>query len=391
VASGWDGRIVPPGACAVKGMRGQVFPTARARYARWVGQVSDAYEAAVADDRLSRDPAQEAVLPALDRVVEAVNAARPARRGFFGRGKVDPVRGLYLWGGVGRGKSMLMDMAYALVEVPKARRHFHAFMQQVHRGMGEARKRGVDDAIAPVAETLAREVRFLAFDEMQIGDVADAMIVGRLFQRLFDAGVTVVTTSNRVPTDLYKDGINREVFLPFIAMIEDRLEVVEMASATDHRAGMLAGAGRYFTPLDHAARAGMDAVWQTLTGGEAESAHLRVMGREVEIAGFLNGAARAPFQHLCGRALGAADYLALAEAARVLLIDDIPQLGSDNFNEAKRFVTLIDALYEARVRLFCSAAAKPDMLYVEGEGSFEFGRTASRLHEMQREDWGRGE
>ncbi|MBM1221885.1 AFG1 family ATPase [Ponticoccus sp. SC2-23] len=348
--------------------------------------VAEAYSRRVADGRLNADPVQEAMLPDLDRVRSELE--RPVKKGLF-RKPPPPVRGLYLWGGVGRGKSMLMDLLFETVTVPKQRRHFHAFMQWVHAEMGKARKRGVDDAIAPVADQLAEEVRFLAFDEMQITDITDAMIVGRLFQRIFDAGVTVVTTSNRPPRDLYKDGLNRDLFVPFIEMIEARMDVVEMASDTDHRQGRLKGTQTYFTPIDATARAEMNRIWDELTDGQAHPEILRVHGRDVEIPGFYNGAARARFYDLCGRPLGPADYLALAGAAKVILIDDIPQLGSMNFNEAKRFVTLIDALYEGRVRLICSAAARPEMLYVEGEGSFEFGRTASRLEEMQSEDWGR--
>ncbi len=346
----------------------------------------DIYAARVTAGDLVADPVQEALLPAMERVRADV-AAPVKKRGFFGKDAA-PVRGLYLWGGVGRGKSMLMDMLFEAIDVPKERWHFHAFMQAVHKGMGAARKRGVDDAIAPVADDFAARVRFLAFDEMQITDITDAMIVGRLFERLFEAGVVVVTTSNRVPDDLYKDGLNRALFVPFIEMIKDRLEVVEMASERDHRQGLLRGQPRYFVPSDGAARRAMDAVWSDLGGAAARSEVLRVYGRDVEIPAFVNGAGRASFYDLCGRALGPADYLALAEAVRVLLIEDVPQLGSDNFNEAKRFVTLVDALYEARVQVFVSAAARPEMLYVEGAGSFEFDRTASRLEEMQSEGWG---
>jgi len=348
--------------------------------------VMDAYRARVAQGTLHPDPAQEAVLPALERV--RAELAAPVRRGLF-RKAPEPVRGLYIWGGVGRGKSMLMDLLHAEVDVPKQRSHFHAFMQWVHGAMAEARKTGVDDAIAPVAADLAARVRFLAFDEMQISDIADAMIVGRLFERLFAAGVTVVTTSNRPPEDLYRDGLNRQLFLPFIALLRERCEVLELASATDYRQGKLADTPAYFTPVDAAARAAIAALWAELTGGEDHPLLLRVKGREVEIPAFHNGVARASFFDLCGRPLGAADYLALAEAARVLVLENIPRLGRSNFNEARRFVTLIDALYEAKVRLICSAAAAPEYLYVEGEGSFEFERTASRLREMQSTGWGR--
>lgn len=348
--------------------------------------IPDLYAARIASGAIHPDPAQAAVLPVLERIREELS--RPVKRGLFRRAP-DPVRGLYLWGGVGRGKSMLMDLLSETVEVPKWRRHFHAFMQFAHAEMTRARARGVDDAIAPVADLIADQVRFLAFDEMQITDIADAMIVGRLFERLFAAGVTIVTTSNRPPDDLYRDGLNRALFLPFIAILKEHMEVRELAGPTDHREGRLQGAQTYFTPINAASRAEVERIWTTLSHGQAHPLILRVHGRDVEIPAFHNGVARASFYDLCGRALGPADYLALAQAARVLIMDDIPRLSSENFNQARRFVTLIDALYEAKVRLICSAAARPDMLYVEGEGSFEFARTASRLKEMQADGWGK--
>lgn len=347
--------------------------------------MQDIYKAKVAAGELTSDPAQVAVMDQLERVRLAL-AAPPAKRGFF-RKAPDPEPGLYMWGGVGRGKSMLMDLLYDAVDAPKQRSHFHAFMQWVHTQMTEARKRGVDDAIAPVAADLAGRVRFLAFDEIQITDITDAMIVGRLFEALFAAGVTIVTTSNRPPDDLYKDGLNRQLFLPFIGLIKERLLVHELASETDYRQGRLAGSPTYFTPLTAEARAQIDDVWQGLTGGDAAPLVLIVKKREVTLPAFHNGVARASFYDVCGKPLGAADYLAMVDAVRVLIIEDIPQLGRQNFNEAKRFVTLIDSLYEAKTRLICSAAATPEMLYLEGEGTFEFERTASRLREMQAADW----
>ncbi|APE44904.1 cell division protein ZapE [Sulfitobacter alexandrii] len=349
--------------------------------------LEDTYNDLIDQGKLVADPAQEAVLSEFDRIRKAL--LQPAKKGLF-RKAPEPPKGLYLWGGVGRGKSMLMDMFVAHLDgIPSRRVHFHAFMQEIHAAMHEARKTGVDDAIAPVAAEVADSVRLLAFDEMQITDITDAMIVGRLFQALFAAGVVVVTTSNRVPDDLYKDGLNRDIFLPFIELIKERMVVHELASPRDYRQDRLAGSQVYFTPVNAESRAAMDAVWNDLAGGPGEPLVLKVKGREVEIPAYRNGMARAGFHALCGRPLGAADYLALAEAVRVLLLDDIPTMGRSNFNEAKRFVTLIDALYEARVRLICSAAAAPEMLYLEGEGTFEFERTASRLREMQAEDWGR--
>ena len=345
-----------------------------------------AYDQLIADGDLHSDNAQLAVLPEFERILTALE--QPIKKGLF-RKPPEPPKGLYLWGGVGCGKSMLMDLFVAnLGDIPARRVHFHAFMQEIHNAMHEARKTGVDDAIAPVAASVAASVRLLAFDEMQISDITDAMIVGRLFQALFAAGVVVVTTSNRAPDDLYKDGLNRDLFLPFIALIKERMVVWELTSQTDYRQDRLAGSPTYFSPVNSAARDAMDAVWSDLAGGKGEPLILQVKGRSVEIPQFRNGVARSGFHALCGTPLGAADYLALAEAIKVLMLDNVPTLSRSNFNEAKRFVTLIDALYEAKVRLVCSAAAQPEMLYLEGEGTFEFERTASRLREMQAEGWG---
>ncbi|WP_415404874.1 cell division protein ZapE [Tateyamaria sp. SN3-11] len=342
------------------------------------------YQALVAAGDLKHDDAQTAALPEFERIRAAL--AEPVKRSLF-RKAPEPPKGLYLWGGVGRGKSMLMDFFVSHVEAPARRVHFHAFMQEIHAAMHAARKRGVDDAIAPVAADVAASVRLLAFDEMQISDITDAMIVGRLFEALFAAGVVVVTTSNRVPDDLYKDGLNRQLFVPFIELLKDRMVVRELASPTDYRQDRLTGSPTYFTPLGGTARTQMDAIWTDLAGADARPLDLTVTGRTVTIPQFSNGVGRASFFDLCAKPLGPADFLAVADACKVLMIDDIPCLSRSNFNEAKRFVTLIDALYEARVRLIASAAALPEMLYLEGEGTFEFERTASRLREMQSDDW----
>src|SRR6056297_935180 len=210
------------------------------------------YARLVADGTLTADPAQEAVLPEFERIREGL--AQPARKGWF-RKAAEPPKGLYLWGGVGRGKSFLMDLFVSTLEVPARRVHFHAFMQEIHRGMHAARQQGIEDALAPVARDVSDSTRLLAFDEMQITDITDAMIVGRLFEALFNDGVVVVTTSNRAPDDLYKNGLNRQLFLPFIDLLKDRMVIHEMNSPTDYSQNRLAGSATYFTPLGVNARA----------------------------------------------------------------------------------------------------------------------------------------
>jgi len=366
-------------------MRERSFPYPIGAVSNHMEPLADLYAREIAEGRLRHDAAQEAALPEFERLRAELSA--PVKKGLF-RKAPPPPKGIYLWGGVGRGKSMLMDFCVAeMGEVPTRRVHFHAFMQEIHEAIHLVRKKGVEDAITPVAKDVASTLRLLAFDEMQITDITDAMIVGRLFEALFADGVVVVTTSNRVPDDLYKDGLNRDLFLPFIHLIKDKMVVHELASPTDYRQDRLGGQQVYFTPTGAEARAQMNSMWTDLAGGPGTPLILRVKGRAVELPAFRNGVARAGFHDLCGRALGPADYLALAEAVKVLMIDDIPALSRNNFNEAKRFVTLIDSLYEARVRLICSAAARPEMLYLEGEGTFEFERTASRLREMQSEGW----
>ncbi len=353
--------------------------------------LTEIYDRLTHDGTLKQDPSQRAVLPALQAIREGIKAP-PPKRGLLGLRKSapDPVRGLYLWGGVGRGKSMLMDLFFEHTDIQDKRRvHFHAFMQDIQSRLHEVRKTEVEDAILPVADAVAENLRLLCFDEMQITDITDAMIVGRLFQALFARGVTVVATSNRPPSDLYKNGLNRALFVPFIALLEQQMAVHHLESETDYRQHLLEGAPVYFSPTNAAARAAIDQMWQDLTGGGGDGPlRLLVKGREVVLPDARSGVARASFWDLCARPLGPADYLAVAEAVRVLIVEDIPQLSSENYNEAKRFVTLIDALYEAKVRLICSAADVPERLYLEGEGAFEFARTASRLREMQGAGWG---
>ena len=354
-----------------------------------------AYAERLETGRLKHDPAQTAALDHLEAL-----ETRLRRRGLFGgRPKV---RGLYLWGPPGRGKSMLMDLFYAGAPEPRRKRaHFHAFMARIHdlirqwRESDAAARRRVfgqhrgDDPIGPVADLIAREARLLCFDELQVTDIADAMILGRLFEALFDQGVVLAVTSNREPGDLYRDGINRQLFLPFIDLIRDRCEVVEVAGPQDWRVGRLGASRVWYAPADDIGRRqAFDHLWQDLRGDEPEEpAVLRVDGREVVIDRTVGGMARASFESLCARPLGPHDYLALAERFHTLFLEDLPLLDEGRHSEARRLVTLIDALYEAKVRLVTLAAALPEALYPRGIGAFEFERTVSRLNEMSSRAW----
>ena len=347
-------------------------------------KISEIYDGLVTSGEIFRNEAQISVLPHLDALKTELE--QPVKKSLF-RKAPPPPKGLYIWGGVGTGKSFLMDLFAANVDVPARRVHFHAFMQEVQNALHVARAASEQGALNVVARNLSKGLRLLALDEMQIKDIADAMIVGRLFTLMREDGVVCVTTSNRPPDDLYKDGLNRQLFLPFIAYLKEHLIVHDMQSETDFRQNRMSGAQVYFTPLNSVSSQGVEELWRDLTGGRDIRHSLQVKGRSLDIPRYHNGVGRLSFYDLCGKPLGPADYLTLAEALRVIVIDDIPQLGRHNFNEAKRFVTLIDALYESKTRLICSAAALPEMLYLEGEGVFEFERTASRLREMQSADW----
>ena len=361
----------------------------------------DIWQAKVASGDLNPDSGQEAAAKALTDLHHRLAKWR-VKDGWI-RHKTPPPKGLYLWGGVGRGKSMLMDMFFEQApKTPKRRVHFHEFMQEVHGAIGAWRKlssderraqgnhvRGAgDDPIPPVAKGIANSARLLCFDEFQVSDIADAMILGRLFEQLFDRGVVVVATSNRVPDDLYRDGINRQLFEPFIDRLKTRLDVMEIAEGTDHRLAQLTAAPVYYTSLGEAADRSMDEAWSRLTqDAEAHAGSIMVQGRTLPVPCEAAGVARFSFTDLCAKALGAADYLSLAARFHTVLLDRVPQLSPDKRNEAKRFVTLIDALYEAKTKLIMSAATEPDDLYPSGDGSFEFERTASRLMEMRSADY----
>ena len=357
-------------------------------------RIRTAYEDRLADGRLTPDPSQRPVVDALARVERDL-----AKRGLFGR--VPDVRGLYLWGPPGRGKSLLMDLFCACAPEPRKRRaHFHVFMARVHglirqwREGDAAERRRVfgqskgDDPIRPTAELIASESRLLCFDELQVTDIGDAMILGRLFEALFEKKVVLVVTSNRAPEQLYLNGINRQLFLPFIDMIRERCAVVEVGGARDWRLDRIMGGRVWYAPEDTGRRMAFDHLWNDLKGEQDEApTTLHVQGREVTLERTDGGLARATFEELCARPLGAQDYLALAERFHTLFLEGVPVLGPHNHHEARRFVTLVDALYEAGTRLVALAEARPEELYREGVGAFEFERTVSRLNEMAGADW----
>ena len=355
------------------------------------------YNSLVKSGALSPDAAQAAGADALDHLHKNFLRYAKGKSGLFGSKK--PPKGLYLWGEVGRGKTLLMDIFFNNTNFDaKKRVHFHEFMAETHdritywRTADEKEKRkhksfnrkAPDDPIPLVAGDIAREALLLCFDEFQVTDIADAMILGRLFTALFSEGVVTVATSNRPPDDLYKDGLNRQLFVPFIELLKDRLEVHELAADHDYRLEKLESAPVYYQPLGPDADTAMDRAWQDLICGATERAEeLTVKGRTLIAPRTARGAARFEFAELCERPLGASDYLALAGRYGALFLDHIPKMGPANRNEAKRFVTLIDALYDARTKLVCSADGEPIDLYTSGDGSFEFERTVSRLMEMR--------
>jgi cell division protein ZapE len=352
--------------------------------------VRAAYEQLIAAHELKPDTAQERAVAALDRLAGSIANPGSFFSRLFGSHSDEPA-GVYLWGGVGRGKSMLMDLAFEHIAIsPKRRVHFHEFMLETHARLRKAREREEGDPIEPVAEEIAAEAKLLCFDEMQVTNPADAMILSRLFGKLLDQDVKVVTTSNRPPRDLYMGGLNRELFIPFIELIERRMLVVEVNGPTDYRLDRLTGVEVWHVPNGPEATADLSRAFFQLTDYPVED-RAKVPSEDIEVGGgrtlhvpkSLKGVAVFSFKRLCGEPRGAADYLAIARRFHTVIIVGIPVMGPDMRNEAARFVTLIDALYEHKVKLLAAADAEPDGLYPIGDGSFEFQRTVSRLEEMR--------
>ncbi|WP_245496369.1 cell division protein ZapE [Lichenibacterium ramalinae] len=363
--------------------------------------VLDRYRARVARGELQPDAAQEAVAGRLDALAASLAAGGADRPSLFGRlfgaKPEEPPRGLYVVGDVGRGKTMLMDLFYeAAAAEPKRRVHFHAFMADVHARIHvwrELRKRGAvkgDDPIPPVAEAIAAEARLLCFDEFAVTDIADAMILGRLFTALFADRVVVVATSNVEPENLYRDGLNRTLFLPFIALLQRRMETVRLEAAQDFRYAKLTEAATWFAPADAAARAALDRAFLSLTGvPRGAPQRLPLLGREILVPEAVGDVARFAFADLCEAPLGSVDFLALARHYGTVLVDGIRVMRADERNVVKRFINLVDTLYDEQVKLIASAEAEPDALYEAPEGReiFEFRRTVSRLVEMRSEQY----
>ena len=362
--------------------------------------VATCYDANVAAGRIERDEAQIAIVEKMTRLEQRVLEHRPARNSsalawlFASRERAQPpIKGLYVYGEVGRGKTMLMDLFFESSPVERKRRaHFHEFMLDVHeriyliRQKMKAGEYAGDDPVRLVAGELAEEAWLLCFDEFHVTDIADAMILGRLFAGLFERDVVVVATANVPPDELYKDGLNRALFVPFIAMLNARMDLVRLAARTDFRLEKLAGQPVWYVPDDARADAALDQAWRRLTGGEHGSAReITLRGRSIHVPRAFMGVARFSFHDLCEQPLAAADYLRIAREFHTIIIDHVPAMTYDNRDAAKRFIILIDTLYDMNVKLIASAATAPEALYIADEGfeAREFKRTASRLIEMR--------
>lgn len=352
------------------------------------------YEALVSSGALDADAAQARLAARLDRLEKALEqrlADKPGALGWlFGRSNSPSPKGLYVWGSVGRGKTRLMDIFFGCADLETKRRaHFHDFMQDVHARIRLARERKSGDVLPAVADDIAAEASLLCFDELHVTDIADAMILGRLFERLFEKNVVIVATSNVPPEDLYKDGLNRSLFLPFIRLIGDRMEVFRLDARTDFRREKIGDGKVWLTPVGDASRAALETAFRALGGDEGAPTTLSVQGRSVAIPRAAEGVAWASFDDLCDKPLGAADYLALARRFHALILEGVPTMGDQQRNPARRFMTLVDTLYDMNVKLVASAEAEPDGLWTGSEGyeSFGFARTASRLVEMGSDAW----
>jgi cell division protein ZapE len=354
-----------------------------------MGTIIEGYQHRLAEREIEPDAAQAALaqrLEVLQGELSRLQRKRSALSRLFCAAPLPP-KGLYVWGPVGRGKTMLMDLFFEETAFePKRRTHFHEFMADVHDRIAAVRADVPGDPIPHVAEAIAKEARLLCFDELHVTDIADAMILGRLFEGLFAAGTVVVATSNVPPSGLYKNGLNRQLFLPFIDLVRARMEVIELKAQKDFRLDKLSGAQLYFFPADAEAKAALDAHWARLTGGHpGKPQALSVKGRKVRVPLASMGVARFSFDDLCAQPLGANDYLHVAHAFHTVMIDAIPLLTPDRRNAARRFINLVDSLYDNRIFLIASAAAEPDALYPRGDGADLFQRTASRLTEMRSE------
>jgi cell division protein ZapE len=358
-----------------------------------------AYRARLAERRLKPDPVQALAAEKLESLHRALKGYDPASNGGGWRARLglarapDPApHGLYICGGVGRGKSMLMDLFFATAPVERKRRvHFNAFMLEIHERLYQEQQEGpraAEHPMAALAEQIAAEAWLLCFDEFQITNIADAMILGRLLEALFAKGVVIVTTSNIAPDDLYANGLQRERFLPTIDLIKQQLDVIELEGGIDYRRERIKSTPVYYTPLGKSSSNALESMFMFLTDGMAGSPRkLTVQGRTLLIPRAANRVAMASFADLCEQPLGPADYVALATRFEALVLEGIKKLGPDQRNEARRFITLVDELYEHRVKLVCSAEASPERLYPQGDHAAEFQRTISRLHEMQSEEY----
>ena len=355
------------------------------------------YEGLVRSGSVILDKAQLSIINRLDALMELIDSSLINNNiihkdkwiyKLLYKSNVPKKLGLYLYGGVGTGKSMIMDIFFIEVRSKKKlRTHFHSFMQETHERINNSREKGERDPITVVANEISQNVEVLCFDEFQITDITDAMIVGRLFSALIAKETFIITTSNRHPDDLYKDGLNRQLFIPFIDLLKNRLNVIELHAQKDYRRDKLSRSQIYFWPINQVMREGFDKIWKSFIVEPPKELKLQIKGRIITLPKYSNGVGRSSFNELCGGPLGVLDYLTICKNIKILFVEEIPILTEMGMDSAKRFVALIDTLYESRIKIICLAQAKPEMLYPTGKGSFEFDRTVSRLYEMQSDEW----